>query len=117
MELLLHVHARFLRHSGDPVHGNHYHVRLYDQDITEDDFLSEEQPDKEGKVHFTINPAQYKSIDSPGEKKPDLYMVLYHDGKEIFRTPVIQDIDPDTETNFDETEGEWVDMGSFLIHE
>ena len=116
LEFLINVHAQFLfKHSSDAVYGSDYTVRLFDKDPISDDFLGESTPDKEGKVHFKINPSLYRSEDSPLENKPDFYLIVLKNSNEIFRTPVALNIDLKEDGNFNFTDGEWVDMGRFLI--
>ena len=50
---------------------------LYDMDIVDDDILATCHPDIQGKVEFTFSLADMKSFDSPGEEKPDLYIVVF----------------------------------------
>lgn len=116
MEFLINVHAQFLfKHSGEVVYGNGYTVRLFDKDTISDDFLGETTPDKDGKVHFKINPSHFRTEDSLLENKPDFYLVVLKNGIEIFRTPVALNIDLKEDGNFNFSDGEWVDMGKFLI--
>ncbi len=103
------------KHSSDAVYGSDYTVRLFDKDPISDDFLGETTPDKEGKVHFKINPSLYRSEDSPLENKPDFYLIVLKNSNEIFRTPVALNIDLKEDGNFNFTDGEWVDMGTYLI--
>ncbi len=118
MELLINVHAQFLhKHTGEAIHGKSYSVRLYDKDLITDDFLGETHPDVNGKIHLVVNPDDYKKNDSPIESKPDFYLVIIKEGKEIFKTPVAKNINFDQEGNFNTTEGEWIDLGTFLIEE
>ena len=49
------------------------------------------------------------------EKKPDFFLVVLKDSVEIFRTPVAININFDEDGNFNFTDGEWVDMGTYLI--
>lgn len=116
MEFLINVHAQFLhKHSGKALFGHDYSIRLFDQDPISDDFLGETKPDNEGKVQFKIDPALYRSEDSPLEKRPDFYLVVLKDSVEIFRTPVALNVNVDDEGNFNFTDGEWVDLGTFII--
>lgn len=116
MELLIHVSARFIHnHNSAPVFGSQYTARLYDKDIINDDFLGESRPDGEGNVAFTIDPKQYRSEDSMLETKPDFYIVLMDEGRQIFKTPVANNIDLHTMADFNLQEGEKLDLGTFMI--
>ena len=117
-ELLLNVYARFLhKHSGAPIQGNNYKVKLFDKDSITDDFLGETYLHSEGKVHFRINPSLYRTSDNPLEAKPALYIVILKDDIEIFKTPVAPDISFKDDGKFNFMEGEWIDMGTYLIEE
>ncbi|MFI5173178.1 MAG: hypothetical protein ACHQFW_12355 [Chitinophagales bacterium] len=117
-EFLINVHARFLlKHSSEPLHGNHYRVRLFDKDPINDDFLGETELDKDGKVHFRIDPKYYRSEDNPLETKPDFYIVVMKEERVIFKTPVAPNIDLNKDGNFNYGEGEWIDLGTFVIEE
>ncbi len=118
MELLIHVHARFLhRHSALPLNANggNYKVKLYDKDMISDDLVGEERPDEDGNVKFTIDQKSYRTKDSAFEKRPDFYMVIMDDKNEIFRTPAASNIDYEKTGTFNSTEGETIDLGTFLI--
>ena len=115
-EFIINVFAQFLhKHTGEPLHGKDYSIRLFDKDPLKDDLLGETNTDSEGKVHFKINPVMYRSEDSPMEKNPDLYLVVSQDGTEIFRTPVAINFNFEDDGNFNYRDGEWIDMGTFLI--
>ena len=115
-ELLINVYARFLhKHTGDAIWGNHYKVKLFDKDLITDDFLGETYLHSEGKVHFRINPSLFRTNDNPLEEKPDLYLLVLKDDVEIFKSPVAPNIKFDKEGNFNFIDGEWIDMGTFLI--
>ncbi len=116
LEFLRNVYAQFLQQStGEPLHGNKFSVRLFDQDPVTDDFLGETKPDAEGKVHFKIDPSLYRSEDNPLEKDPDFYLIVLQEGMEIFRTPVAVDIDFKSDGNFNFNDGEWINLGTFLV--
>ncbi len=87
------VHARFEDATGAPLRGAAYKVKLYDKDPLKDDFLGESALDETGTAAFTFTSLHVKSVDSPGETKPDLYFVVEREGKEIFRSPVHPDVD------------------------
>ncbi|MBC8045846.1 MAG: hypothetical protein H7Y00_03570 [Fimbriimonadaceae bacterium] len=116
MELLIQVYVKFIhKHNAEPVHGGNYSARLYDKDILTDDFLGESKLNSEGKAHFKIDPKQYRTEDSLLETKPDFYITLLKEGLQIFKTPVAQNIDFNIQGNFNSKEGEWIDLGTFVI--
>lgn len=93
-----------------------YTVRLLDKDPLADELLGEAHPDPTGQVAIQVNPEQFKSWDSPGEKFGDLYFtVTNQEEKEIYRSPVIENFAPDELADFSFTEGEHYNMGTFLI--
>ncbi len=116
MELLINVQAEFLhKKEGGPVHGASYIVRLFDKDPLNDDFLGETTPDHEGRVHFVVHPGDWRKKDLIRENAPDFYITVLQDGTEIFKTPVAVNFNFDTEGNFNAEDGEWIDLGTFLI--
>ena len=113
MQLLIHITARFIIADRE---GSSFQVKLYDNDLLEDDFLAEQHLKADGVVHFTVNPTEYRTADSPREKKPDFYMVLLKNGTEIFRTPTATNIDLENEGYFDAKDGLELDLGEFLVN-
>ncbi len=100
--------------SDEPVSGNEYTVRLFDKDIFNDDFLGESSPNEEGLATFTITEKDFSGF-AKLDDKPDFYFVVYKNNLPIFKSRVMKNLDL---TNFEEfkmTEGEVVDLGTFLI--
>lgn len=87
------VIASFQTRDGKPLTGGEYSVMLHDEDKFFDDKLGTSRLDGEGRAEFIIFVADIISIDSPDERTPDLYFVVYKDGKEIFRTETIHEVD------------------------
>ena len=115
-QFILHIHARFLhRHSGLPLHGKSFTVRLYDRDVISDDFLGAGTPDAAGTVHFTVQPSDFRKEDSFFERYPDLYMVVMENDQVIYHSPVAKNTDYRKEGNFSMQGGESIDLGEFLI--
>jgi hypothetical protein len=85
--------ACFVDESGTPVQGKGWTARLSDQDTFLDDHLGTVKLDYEGKATFLLSVADIKSVDSPGERMPDLYFTLLREGEEVFRSTVSQDVD------------------------
>ena len=66
-----------------------------------------------GKVHFKIDPKQWRSEDSLNETTPDFYMVVMCEGQAIFKTPVAIDVRMEADAHFNAAEGEWIDPAPF----
>ena len=116
---ILKVRFRLLsKDDAELLFGSHIVVKLFDRDLLIDDSLGVATPNEEGDVQFEIDTSLFSSIDSPGEKLPDLYTVVYaHDG-EIYRSPVFRDRNvPSVHGNFSPSEGLVIDLGTFVIGE
>ncbi|HXG12292.1 MAG TPA: hypothetical protein VNK04_21230 [Gemmataceae bacterium] len=114
---MVRIRVRFVRKAdGRPLTGKQYTAKLFDKDVLCDDPLGEARPDAEGRVEFTCELADAASLDSLLETKPDLYVVLYEDGTEVFRSPVFRDVDflrPDPVTG--EKNQLTQDLGTFAV--
>jgi hypothetical protein len=97
-----------------PVTGKEYTVRLFDKDIFNDDFLGESILNKSGRAKFLFTKKHFAGF-AQLEEKPDFYFVVYRDGKEIFKSRVMQNLDLRYVEEFKMKEGEVVDLGTFLI--
>ena len=115
-EMNIEVTARLIAKGSDaPVTGKQYVVRLYDKDFFEDDFLGESGPDENGVVRISFNTADYDTKDVLKEKSLDFYFAVFKNGKEIFRSKVMEDVNVERFEKFKMGEGEVFDLGSFLI--
>ena len=85
--------VKFTDETGRPLAGNGWKTAARDQDALIDDCLGEAGLDERGEARILISVADIMSIDSPGERTPDLYFTLYRDGTEVFRTEVVEDVD------------------------
>ncbi|NND45161.1 MAG: hypothetical protein HKN58_07540 [Xanthomonadales bacterium] len=85
--------VHFIDSQGSPLGGKGWTARVRDQDCVLDDLLGEESVDADGTATFLISVADIKSLDSPDERRPDLYFTLYRDGREVFRSKVLEDVD------------------------
>ena len=103
---LFKVNVSFRSSDGHPL-GQAYTVTVRDEDPLFDGTLGEAALDAEGRASIMISVADISSVDSPAERKPDLYFVLEKDGEEVFRSDVIDDVDFE---KFDETTGELDDL-------
>ena len=109
------IKVRLLSKGSDSVvHGNEFFVRLYDKDLFNDDYLGQSYLNSEGIAEFTIT---QKDFSGPfnSETNPDFYFVVYKNGVEIFRSNVLSDLDISNIQEFVMTEGEVIDLGTFLI--
>lgn len=94
--------GKFQNASGEPLTGEDYLVKLYDKDPLFDDFLGEAKLRPDGTAEILIFVADMYSVDSPEEREPDLYFQVFHGGKKIFQSEVLENvsfegIDPVTE--------------------
>jgi hypothetical protein len=99
---LFKVIARFENAEGRPFTGSAYKVSLLDQDRLVDDKLGSTTLNEDGTAEFLFSAADILSIDSIGERKPDLYFVISENGNEVFRSEVFPEVDfdaTDTVTN------------------
>lgn len=116
MGILIHTKIKLLeKGTGVPVNGASISVKLYDKDPLSDDFLGEAIPDAEGNVDIKFDLDKIKSADSPLEQFPDLYFKVYKGGNQYFESPLVDDLDTNTEGDFNFTEGKVIDLGTYLI--
>ena len=92
---LFKVVATFQDPDGNPLTGEAYKVSLLDEDHLFDDKLGECGIDSNGTAKFLFSVADIFSIDSPEERKPEIYFVVRRDGTEIFRSDVFHEVDFD----------------------
>lgn len=100
--------------SDEPVTGDAYKVRLFDKEVFDDDFLGESGLSQEGIATFLLGDKHFESFAHP-DNKPDFYFVVYRDGKPIFKSQVMKNLDLSNIEEFKMKEGEVVDLGTFLI--
>jgi hypothetical protein len=100
--------------SDEPLCGKEYSVRLYDKDMFNDDFLGESQLSNLGIASFRITEKHFAGF-ARLDKKPDFYFVVYRNGKQIFKSRVMQNLDLTDIEEFKMSEGEIVDLGTFLV--
>ena len=92
---LFKVIARFENAEGRPFTGSAYKVALLDKDRLLDDKLGSTSLGKDGTAEFLFSAADILSIDSVGERKPDLYFVITENGNEVFRSEIFPEVDFD----------------------
>lgn len=116
MENIINIHLTLVhKDSTQPLVGDEFSVRLYDQDIISDDFLGENSLDANGHAMFPIVESDFNSADSPNEWYPDLYFIVLKDGTEIFKSVVFKDQEIDESDPFPASEGLHFNLGTFLI--
>ncbi len=94
---LFKVVARFVNAEGRPFTGSAYKVTLLDRDRLFDDKLGSTSLNEDGTAEFLFSVADVLSIDSVGERTPDIYFVITENGNEVFRSEVFPEV------NFDAT--------------
>ena len=87
------VIATFEDGAGKPLRGVDFVARVFDADPITDDALGRSPLDDSGEASFLISALAARSLDSPLERKPDLYFTLERDGREIFRSEITKDVD------------------------
>jgi hypothetical protein len=93
MTQIVKVIAKFVSNkTGEPLTGEKYKIRLYDNDVISDDFLGEGKPNNEGVVEILTDPGKATSADSPAEKKPDLYFEVYGEHGVIYQSKVFKNV-------------------------
>ena len=85
--------VRFENHKGEALAGSNWKVAIRDEDPLADDELGSAVLDERGAAQILISASDVLSLDSPGERDPDLYFVLFHFGREVFRSQVMPDVD------------------------
>lgn len=90
---LFRVIVRFENHRGEPLGGRDWTVELRDEDPLADGVLGRATLDDDGAAGILFSVADVQSPDSPGERRPDLYFVLFHYGREVYRSRVEYDVD------------------------
>jgi hypothetical protein len=114
-EMNVEVKVRLISRGNDePVTGNDFKVRLYDQDIFNDDYLGESIPDEEGVAKFLFSARDFKKPVNL-DQKPDFYFVVYQNKNIIFKSKVMSNLDLSDFEDFIMKERNIIDLGTFLI--
>lgn len=86
--------ARFiLARTGLPLADGGVTARIYDRDALSDDFLAESRLSEEGEAEWLFPVSAAASLDSPGERCPDVYVELDKGGDVFFQSTVVENID------------------------
>ena len=92
---LFKVIARFENAEGRPFFGSEYKVSLLDSDRLLDDKLGSTSLNEDGTAEFLFSASDVFSIDSLGERTPDIYFVIKEHGNEVFRSEIFPEVDFD----------------------
>ncbi|MCF6226330.1 MAG: hypothetical protein L3J22_08530 [Xanthomonadales bacterium] len=90
---LFRVIVSFTGPDGSSLATGRWTVKVKDQDPLLDATLAEGLLEKDGSVGMLISVSDISSLDSPGERTPDLYFVLYRDGKKVLTTEVLKNVE------------------------
>lgn len=86
--------ARFVHErTGSPLADGRVTARVFDRDPLSDDFLAESQLSETGEAEWMFPLSAAASMDSPAEKRPDIYVELEKDGDVFFQGMVAENID------------------------
>jgi hypothetical protein len=92
---LFKVIARFEDAEGRPFFGSEYKVTLLDKDRLFDDKLGSTSLNTDGTAEFLFSVSDIFSVDSPGERTPDIYFVITENDNEVFRSEIFPEVDFD----------------------
>jgi hypothetical protein len=92
---LFKVIARFENAEGRPFFGSEYKVMLLDRDRLFDDKLGSTSLSEDGTAEFLFSASDILSIDSIGERRPDIYFVITENNNEVFRSAIFPGVDFD----------------------
>lgn len=95
---LFKVIAKFENAEEQPFFGSAYKVSLLDRDRLFDDKLGSTSLSEDGTAEFMFSASDILSIDSMGERTPDIYFVITESGNEVFRSEIFPEV------NFDVTD-------------
>jgi hypothetical protein len=112
------VSARFIEHGKDkPLHDPGIMVKLYDQDLSEDDYLGQCRPDANGRIEISFSHDAFVNDVVFKEAKPDFYFVILKDETPVYSTRIMQNITLEDVQQFRMGKGEMLDLGTFLVPE
>ncbi|UKN02385.1 hypothetical protein K6119_02470 [Paracrocinitomix mangrovi] len=114
LNVKVNLHLRLVKPNGEPLKGMAIHTKVYDFDVNEDDYLGNMVMDDDGKGMLTITKDKWQSIDSPNEKYPDIYFVVYNGDEEIFKSKTFDDLQVEDSTAMKD-DGVHFDLGTFVV--
>lgn len=114
-DMNIEVIIRFIEKGTDePLTGDMYTVRLFDKDLFDSEFLGESGLDANGYSKISFNHSAFANFANL-EAFPDIYFTLYKEGKVLYKSKVIEDIDLSVLEEYKKGAGEVIDLGTFLI--
>lgn len=116
MEEIVDIHVK-LRHtvSNDPITGGEYKVKFFDKDLLKDDFLGTSTLDDQGHAVVSVFRKDYRSADSPLEKKPDIYFEVHRNDEVLYKSPVSENVALEERDDFPLSGGKHCDLGTYNI--
>ena len=117
MEDLVHLHVTLHDGSNDePVKGEAYKIQFFDKDLLKDDPLGESNVDDFGHAQVTVKRSDFRSLDSPLEKYPDIYFKLLKNGSVVYESHVFKNLHLEDAKHYPASEGILqFNLGTFLI--
>lgn len=110
------VTARFIKKGDDKsLTGEDYTVRLYDRDITDDDYLGQSRLDDEGRIRIEFSHDAFVNDAVFKEAKPDFFFVIMRKNQPVYTSKVMEEINIEDLEQFKMGQGELVDLGTFLV--
>lgn len=116
MENIVNIHVNIVnKKTNEPPTEDGFIVKFFDKDIIEDDYLGECTLDGRGHGIISITRDDFRSIDSPAEKYPDIYFKVFYANDEIYKSKVYKNLHIEESDPFPASEGIHFDLGTFLI--
>lgn len=115
MEQKITIKARLLNKAGEPIANDGTIMKLFDKDILDDDFLGQSKVDGQGEAAISFVPSDFSSKDSPGERKPDIYIAVFKYGKLLYQSAVLHNFDIDRHFILNPEYGQTIDLGALVI--
>ena len=99
-----------------PIADKGYKIHFWDHDIVKDDYLGSTVPDEQGNAVLKLKRADFRSLDSPFEKKPDIYFTVEKDHSLIYKSPVLENINIDEAYDYNDFTEFCYDLGIFTVN-
>ena len=114
-DMNLEVTARFIAKGNDiPLTGDAYKVRLFENDIFDDDYIGESGLDENGDAKISFSHAAFSDLGNV-ETTPDFYFVMVKNNVQIFESKVMEELDIAAIEQFKMGKGQLIDLGTFLV--
>ena len=114
MAALFKLIARFTK-DGRPLTGIGYRVQFVDKDLLRDDLLGESPLGPDGRAEAVCAGVSALSLDSPGERRPDVACVLYLNDAVVYRGETARDVDLDRRGGPAGEASLTIDLGTFDV--